>query len=46
MTGIGESAADVHNSHMTRRGRILGVVVAGLVLAVLGLGVVLGYDSP
>jgi NADPH:quinone reductase-like Zn-dependent oxidoreductase len=31
---------------MTRRGRILGVVVAGLVLAVLGLGVVLGYDSP
>ena len=31
---------------MTRRGRILGVVVAGLALAVLGLAVVLGYDSP
>jgi NADPH:quinone reductase-like Zn-dependent oxidoreductase len=31
---------------MSRRGRILGVVVAGLVLAVLGLAVVLGYDSP
>ena len=31
---------------MTRRGRIVGVVVAGLVLAVLGLGAVLGYDSP
>ena len=31
---------------MSRRGRILGVLVAGLALAVLGLGVVLGYDSP
>jgi NADPH:quinone reductase-like Zn-dependent oxidoreductase len=31
---------------MTRRGRILGVVVAGFVLAGLGLAVVLGYDSP
>jgi len=31
---------------MTRRGRILGVIAAGLALAVLGLGVVLGYDSP
>ena len=31
---------------MTRRGRILGVVVAGFALAVLGLAVVLGYDAP
>lgn len=31
---------------MTRRGRILGVIVAGLALVVLGLAVLLGYDSP
>ena len=31
---------------MTRRSRIIGVIVAGFALAVLGLAVVLGYDSP